>query len=156
MNIPSRSFNLFANSGPKVRATMSTHLRRLAWAVEAGVPADGGLYAAKPFALSGDVTLHPGAAPQPAAFFGLHFHPVGVIPTADLADRDVMVYNQCDGYHIATIHFDDEGNFDGFWPFVGSEFTQDFYRAWALLPDCNDDLFPVFAKDELAAEEPKA
>jgi hypothetical protein len=90
------------------------------------------------------------------SIFQLDFQQVGVVPAQALEDRDVVLYNPCDGYHIATIHFDDEGMFDGFWPFGGKEFTEDHYCAWALLPDCNADLRPVFAaEDDVSSEVPR-
>jgi len=77
----------------------------------------------------------------------LNFKAASVDP---IDDGDVfgeyLLYNQCDGYHIAYAHFA-EGVFDGFRNFLGTcSYERDFYAAWAKLPDCNDVLYPAFGR----------
>jgi len=75
----------------------------------------------------------------------LNFYPVGVAPSKVGPHHTFLLYNQCDGYHIAFGRWDEEGAFEGFFDFLGeSEYRDDFYEAWAGLPDCNDVLFPAF------------
>jgi hypothetical protein len=57
-----------------------------------------------------------------------------------------ILYNQCDGYHMVFARFDVDGTFDGFYDFCGTDqYTEDFYSAWALMPDANS-LFASFGK----------
>uniref|UniRef100_C5CJS2 Uncharacterized protein n=1 Tax=Variovorax paradoxus (strain S110) TaxID=543728 RepID=C5CJS2_VARPS len=77
----------------------------------------------------------------------LEFHSVGSAPPkGDYSDM-FLLYNPCDGFHIAFGRWDDDdGEFEGFFDFLGkNEFSDDFYDAWAKLPDGNDVLFPVFS-----------
>ena len=75
----------------------------------------------------------------------LNFQPVGTTPTNGRALDAYLLYNQCDGFHIVFAHWDEDGAFEGFFDFLGdNEYGDDFYEAWAKLPDCNDVLFPVF------------
>jgi hypothetical protein len=64
-------------------------------------------------------------------------------------DAAVLLYNQCDGLHIAYARFlgneeDETNGFSGFWEFAGSEHNPEHFAAWAYLPDCNEHLFPIF------------
>jgi hypothetical protein len=78
----------------------------------------------------------------------LNFKAVGIPPPKGSTFDMFVLYNQCDGFHIAFAHWDDEGVFEGFFDFLGrNEFKDDFYEAWAKLPDCNDVLFPVFGNN---------
>lgn len=69
----------------------------------------------------------------------LIFRPASELPTADLDDRDVLVYNPCDGWHIGNIRaLEDDGEIYhvGIYTWGMQEMTpHDFYVAWALLPD---------------------
>lgn len=80
------------------------------------------------------------------AGFPLVFRPKAEIPRQSEDQRTALLFNQCDGYHIAYIRFFDDGEFDGFYPFDGEEYGKDFYEAWAVLPDEVKDLHPIFAK----------
>ena len=77
--------------------------------------------------------------------FDLDFRPVSEEPTEP---GDYLLYNQCDGYHIAEAHFDDD-EFDAFYSFACTcRYGTDFYRAWAKLPDTIKTLYELFAKKE--------
>lgn len=56
---------------------------------------------------------------------------------------DVVLYNRCDGFHIAEAKFEG-AEFLGFFPFIGDAYPQSFFDAWARLPDPNRDLRPLF------------
>jgi hypothetical protein len=58
---------------------------------------------------------------------------------------DYILFNQCDGYHIAEARFDSR-EFLGFFTFMGSEFEAGTYHAWAKLPD-SLGLRAIFGKD---------
>jgi len=76
----------------------------------------------------------------------LGFHAVGSEPPKGSSSDTFLLYNPCDGLHIAYGRWYAEGGFAGFFDFLGkNEYGDDFYDAWAMLPDCNDVLFPVFA-----------
>ncbi|WP_337049887.1 hypothetical protein [Serratia fonticola] len=68
----------------------------------------------------------------------LIFRPASERPTEDLDEREVIVINPCDGWHIGEIRVDRDCD-DGYiaiydWP--GAVMTpHSFYVAWALLPD---------------------
>ncbi|MBD2804105.1 hypothetical protein ID852_05425 [Xenorhabdus sp. 42] len=65
----------------------------------------------------------------------LVFRPASELPTFDMDDQEVLVYNPCDGWHIGYVRFDD-GEYVGIYPWIGEEFKpRYFYVAWALLPD---------------------
>lgn len=74
--------------------------------------------------------------------FDLDFRPASETPTER---GDYLLYNQCDGYHIAEAWFDD-GEFVGFYFHAQGFASPNFYRAWALLPDTAKTLYDVFAK----------
>ena len=47
-----------------------------------------------------------------------------------------LLLNPCDGLHLVYAYFDGDGEFDRFSDFASSEpYPDDFYVAWALLPD---------------------
>lgn len=47
-----------------------------------------------------------------------------------------LLLNPCDGFHLVYAYFDGDGEFDRFSDFASSEpYADDFYVAWALLPD---------------------
>jgi hypothetical protein len=47
-----------------------------------------------------------------------------------------LLLNPCDGFHLVYAYFDGDGEFDRFSDFASSElYAEDFYVAWALLPD---------------------
>lgn len=74
--------------------------------------------------------------------FSLTFHSMDALPTRQC---QVLLYNQCDGYHQVEARFYD-GEFAGFYTFIGSEpYEPEHFAAWAELPDCNADLCPTFA-----------
>jgi hypothetical protein len=74
--------------------------------------------------------------------FVLQFHSMDVIPAKQC---EVLLYNQCDGYHQVEARFWD-GEFQGFYTFIGTTpYDPANFAAWAELPDCNADLYPVFA-----------
>lgn len=78
--------------------------------------------------------------------FDLKFHPASDKPTEP---GDYLLYNQCDGYHVAKAWFGDNGEFVGFWFFAASRpIPEDFYCAWALLPDGVKTMYDAFAKKE--------
>ncbi|WP_049792213.1 hypothetical protein [Pantoea sp. At-9b] len=72
----------------------------------------------------------------------LTFRPASELPTAELRDREVLILNPCDGYHIGYIKaFEENGEvYDvGIYTWLGKEFEpHDFYVAWALLPNIDD------------------
>ncbi|MDQ0571464.1 hypothetical protein QFZ42_003298 [Variovorax paradoxus] len=75
----------------------------------------------------------------------LDFHAVGATPPKGDGFDSFLLYNQCDGFHTVFARWDDDGVFEGFFDFLGrNEYKDDFYEAWARLPDCNAVLFPVF------------
>jgi len=69
----------------------------------------------------------------------LVFRPASELPTADLDDMSVLVFNPCDGYHIGYIRaMEEDGEIyhTGIYTWLMDEMTpHDFYVAWALLPD---------------------
>ncbi len=84
----------------------------------------------------------------------LDFKPQAETPTTS---GDYILYNQCDGYHIAEAMFErhDGGKFMGFFSFMGHEYEPDTYQAWALLPD-TAKLYELFAdkpRDGLSAND---
>ncbi|MBI6550682.1 hypothetical protein [Xenorhabdus lircayensis] len=65
----------------------------------------------------------------------LVFRPAAEQPTPDMNDKEVLVYNTCDGWHIGYVRFWD-GEYAGIYPWMGDELEpRYFYVAWALLPD---------------------
>ncbi|MBW4979569.1 hypothetical protein ABWH88_06740 [Marinobacter adhaerens] len=69
--------------------------------------------------------------------FGLTFHSNNQDPGKAYEDRDFLLFNPCDGYHVAIADF--EGSeFIEFRQFAGSSYGKDFYTAWAVLPDTSD------------------
>jgi len=74
--------------------------------------------------------------------FELDFRPVSETPTER---GSYLLYNQCDGYHIAEAWFID-GEFITFAWFADGPVDKDFYCAWALLPDGTKTLYDAFAK----------
>jgi transcriptional regulator with XRE-family HTH domain len=78
----------------------------------------------------------------PLQFFPTSTNPVG----KPYSQEDYLLYNQCDGFHIAYASFDEDG-FQGFTNWLGTvRYESDFYEAWAKLPDCNEALFPIFGR----------
>jgi hypothetical protein len=75
--------------------------------------------------------------------FNLDFHPASDEPTDP---GDYLLFNQCDGYHIAEAWFEENGEFISFAWFAGGLVSKSFYRAWALLPDTVKTLYDVFAE----------
>lgn len=66
----------------------------------------------------------------------LTFYPVSKKPTIDCEGKTALLYNPCDGYHLAErICFNENGEFEGFYPFLGKRFSDDFYILWAILPE---------------------
>lgn len=62
-------------------------------------------------------------------------------------DNEYLLLNQCDGYHLATAMFDDQGAFECFHVFGTNIYSDgDFYCAWAKLPDAVKSLQPIFVK----------
>lgn len=80
--------------------------------------------------------------------FDLDFHPASEEPTQP---GDYLLYNQCDGYHIAEAWFDD-GCFTCFHHWSHGVVPKNFYRAWALLPDSVKTMYDLFAKKPEVAE----
>ncbi|MFS2047535.1 hypothetical protein ACEN9J_03000 [Variovorax sp. Varisp41] len=77
-----------------------------------------------------------------AKTFELTFQSMDIEPTETC---DCICFNQCDGYHQveARVH---DGEFVGFYDFIGTRpYSEGFFAAWAKLPDCVKDLYPVFA-----------
>lgn len=92
---------------------------------------------------------------QPRRFMNFHleFRSVGNVPTRALNGRSFLLYNQCDGYHIAEAMFAGDGKFQHFHFFArGEAIEDDFYVAWAVLPDTLGRLYPHFARAALAGE----
>lgn len=75
--------------------------------------------------------------------------PTGINPTGDY-----LLYNQCDGYHLAEARWHDNGEFNRFCTFMGETFEEDFYCAWALLPQTSTVLFSVFARRQSQSSAP--
>lgn len=66
----------------------------------------------------------------------LTFYPADIKPTIEHQYKTAILYNPCDGYHLAEwICFNEDGNFKGFYPFQGERFSDDFYTLWAVLPE---------------------
>ena len=63
--------------------------------------------------------------------FCLEFHHQSEKPTDE---GTYVLYNQCDGFHIAECWLYD-GKFEYFNWFAGERISEDFYAAWAKLPD---------------------
>lgn len=67
----------------------------------------------------------------------LVFRPASEKPTAEMDDKDVLLYNPCDGWHIGHVRaFEENGEvYDvGIYNWLMKEYTpHDFYIAWALL-----------------------
>ena len=84
--------------------------------------------------------------------FDIVFYPVTKKPIKVDSDGECILYNQCDGYHLAYARFYEDGDFRGFYTFMGEEFEEDFYFAWAKLPPTLSSLFDAFSiKREKAA-----
>ena len=64
--------------------------------------------------------------------FHLKFYKSTITPTCV---GEYLLYNRCDGFHIAEAKFDDEKNFMGFFRLPNLEFDHDTYHAWAVLPE---------------------
>lgn len=71
---------------------------------------------------------------------GLKFYDSSKKPTIDCQNKSAILYNPCDGFHIAdNIVFNDKtGEFDGFYTFMNKRFSDDFYKLWAILPEPTD------------------
>lgn len=82
-----------------------------------------------------------------ANVFRLEFHPASEHPTEE---GDYALYNQCDGYNLASAWFDADG-FMGFYTFSSYHIPTDGYCAWAMLPESHTKLFDLFAEKEPAA-----
>lgn len=68
----------------------------------------------------------------------LTFRPASEKPTEDLDEREVIVINPCDGWHIGEIRVDRDSDdcYIGIYDWPGAEMTpHSFYVAWALLPN---------------------
>lgn len=63
--------------------------------------------------------------------FRTKFRPQRQMPTAK---GEYLLYNQCDGFHLATARFNDDRSFAGFFTFMGHRYDEETYQAWALLP----------------------
>lgn len=77
------------------------------------------------------------AAPS-AGLCGIVFVPTAHKPQKNKpwALRACLLLNPCDGFHLVYANFDGDGEFDRFSEFASSEpYTDDFYVAWAMLPD---------------------
>lgn len=70
--------------------------------------------------------------------FGLTFHSSNQKPGRAFEDRECVIFNPCDGFHIAIAEFWEDGDFHCFRPFAGEPFSDDFYTAWAVLPETSD------------------
>lgn len=77
--------------------------------------------------------------------FDIVFYPVSKKPIKADYGTECVLYNQCDGYHIAYPRFYEDGDFRGFYTFMGKEFSEDFYCAWAKLPPTLNKLFDAFS-----------
>ncbi|MEN6540874.1 MAG: hypothetical protein ABFC67_14800 [Mizugakiibacter sp.] len=73
---------------------------------------------------------------------GLLFLPTSSRPTVE---GDYLLYNQCDGYHIAEARKDDDGEIEFYFFGSGMPVSRESYCAWAMLPD-TQDMFPLFAR----------
>jgi hypothetical protein len=60
---------------------------------------------------------------------------VPVMPEGEMFPQ-VVLYNQCDGYHMAFARFWDHGEFDGFYDWCGTKpyIPGKHFAAWAMLP----------------------
>lgn len=74
--------------------------------------------------------------------FELNFRPGQEVPDTE---GDYLLYNQCDGYHIAEAWFVD-GAFCGFYFWPNEHVSPRFYCAWAKLPDTTKELYEAFAE----------
>jgi hypothetical protein len=69
----------------------------------------------------------------------LTFYPANRKPTIDCEGKTALLYNPCDGYHLAEwVRFNENGEFEGFYPFQGKRFSDDFYTLWAILPEMEE------------------
>jgi hypothetical protein len=74
--------------------------------------------------------------------FNLIFMPQVQLPHEE---GDYVLYNQCDGFHIAEAWFDD-GEFLGFRFWAADGYVpDDAFQAWAKLPDPIKQLYDAFA-----------
>jgi hypothetical protein len=114
-----------------------------------GHPADEGRRVSDPLFAQHEeaLRLRAAAAAREAATWPLEFHPSTETPTER---GDYLLYNQCDGYHIAE-YWDGQREQHGIEP--GFRFFAapgivgpDFYSAWAKLPNTLTDLYPRFAR----------
>lgn len=80
-------------------------------------------------------------AMREARTFTLEFHPASEDPTEE---GDYLLYNQCDGFHLASAWIDGD-DFEGFFSFNSHQFPPDAYCAWARLPESHTELFALFA-----------
>lgn len=79
--------------------------------------------------------------PDPATF-PLAFKPQAQRPTES---GTCVIYNQCDGFHLVEAVVID-GEFCGFRTWAGRDYIgDDFYVAWARMPDSYDALYELFA-----------
>lgn len=83
-------------------------------------------------------------SPAGVLLCSLEFHPASETPTTE---GQYLIYNQCDGLHIVHADFDGEG-FVGFKPWMEIHVSDDFYCAWALLPESSTTLFDAFAEND--------
>ncbi len=65
--------------------------------------------------------------------YALEFFSKDIDPTMD---GEYLIINPCDGFHLATAAFDEDGCFCGFYEFMRGR--DDFYVAWAKLPESID------------------
>lgn len=66
----------------------------------------------------------------------LNIRPASEFPSLGDSTKEAILYNPCDGYHIAHhIEFNNDGSFDGFYDFMMNRFSDNFYTSWAILPD---------------------
>lgn len=68
--------------------------------------------------------------------YHLTFYPASQEPTLDMKNQVALLYNYCDGYHLAeNIYFNHDGSFDAFYDFLYlTKFTKDLYSYWAIIP----------------------
>lgn len=79
----------------------------------------------------------------------LVFHPASekpVKPSTGSTGLGYLLYNRCDGFHVVSAIWFEDGEFCAFQGFMGRPWLDGDYNAWAELPDCNVEAYEKFVK----------
>lgn len=85
------------------------------------------------------------------ARFFLDFMPPHQEPMRHLDGEEVLLMNTCDGYHLAYVRFDNQGDFQGFSDFLEEKWFEpgEFFQCWAPLPDVIKQVMPIVCPEKL-------